>query len=352
MNVTALQSLEIESFENTASVPMDPRKLMRDLQTFRDPQPIRSGWELTITLLPFLALFALIAIAVSSGYLVALAATPLAGLFLLRLFIIQHDCGHGAFLRRRLSNDWIGRALGALTLTPYDCWRHSHARHHAATGNLDSRGAGDVDLLTVREFRERTRLGRMSYRLYRHPLVLLGLGPAYLFLLRHRLPIGLMKEGWIYWISAIATNLATVLLLAIPFSLFGFGVTALVFLPVVLTAASLGVWLFYVQHQFAAAHWDRAAEWSFHDAALHGSTYLDLPPVLGWFTGYIGVHHVHHLASRIPFYRLPEVLEKHPALRDVNRFTALQACGTFRLALWDEDRRGLVSFREAAQAGT
>ena len=351
VNTVKLQKHAIDSFKNTAPAPIDPRQLMRDLQAFRDPQPSRSGWELAITLLPFLALFALIAIAVEAGYLAMLAATPLAGLFLLRLFIIQHDCGHGAFLPSRAGNDWVGRALGALTLTPYDCWRHSHARHHAATGNLDARGFGDVDTLTVREYRDRTRMGRFFYRLYRHPVVLLGFGPAYLFLVRHRLPVGLMKEGRIYWFSAIGTNLVTALLLAIPFYFVGFGVTALVFFPVLLSAASMGVWLFYVQHQFPEAHWDYANDWSFHNAALHGSSHLDLPPVLAWFAGYIGIHHVHHLASRIPFYRLPEVLEKHPHLRDLNRFTALQACGTLRLALWDEDQREMVSFREASRTG-
>jgi acyl-lipid omega-6 desaturase (Delta-12 desaturase) len=333
----------------TAPPALDLRQLMRDLNAFRDPRAARSWWELAATLIPFLALFALIMVAVQTGYLLALALAPLAGLFLLRLFIIQHDCGHGAFLRSRAGNDWFGRALGVFTLTPYDCWRRSHALHHAATGNLDARGFGDIDTLTVREFRERTRMQRFFYRFYRHPLVLLGLGPAYLFLLRHRLPIGLMKEGWVYWISAVTTNLATALILAVPVYFAGLGITALVFLPVLLTAASMGVWLFYIQHQFEDAHWRQGANWSFHDAALHGSSYLDLPPVLRWFTGNIGIHHVHHLASRIPFYRLPEVLKTHPRLRDLNRLTALQTLSALRLALWDEGQRRLVSFREASR---
>ncbi|MHA6332843.1 fatty acid desaturase [Qipengyuania sp. CAU 1752] len=332
-----------------ASAPLDPQQLMRELNAFREPHLKRSGWELAVTLVPFLTLFALIVVAVQAGYFLALALTPLAGLFLLRLFIIQHDCGHGAFLRGRAGNDWLGRALGVFTLTPYDCWRRSHALHHAATGNLDARGIGDVDTLTVREFQERTRLQRFLYRFYRHPLVLLGLGPAYLFLLRHRLPIGLMSEGRIYWVSAIATNLVTALILAMPIYMAGIGVTALVFFPVLLTAASMGVWLFYIQHQFSDAHWDREADWSFYHAALHGSSHLDLPPVLRWFTGNIGIHHVHHLASRIPFYRLPEVLEKHPPLHDLNRFTALHTLSALRLALWDEGERRLVTFREASR---
>ena len=349
VNAIENQMTFIDSRDSSDPTPIDPRRLVRDLQAFRDPRTSRSLWELAVTLIPFLTLFVLIAVAVKAGYYLALGATPLAGLFLLRLFIIQHDCGHGAFLRSRAGNDWLGRALGVLTLTPYDCWRRSHALHHAATGNLDARGIGDIDTLTVREYRERTPLQRLLYRLYRHPVVLLGLGPAYQFLLRHRLPFGLMKEGPIYWTSAMATNLAAALILAKAVSLWGFGVTAMVFFPVMISAASLGVWLFYVQHQFPDAYWDYAADWSFHDAALHGSSHLDLPPILSWFTGNIGIHHVHHLASRIPFYRLPEVLEKHPQLRDLNRFTAREAWASLSLALWDEGERVLVSFREACR---
>tara|TARA_R110000787_G_scaffold5442_11_gene19932 strand:+ start:9261 stop:10397 length:1137 start_codon:yes stop_codon:yes gene_type:complete len=331
------------------STALDPQKLMRELRAFRDSRRGRSVWELTITLVPFLCLFGLILVAVKAGYVFALALTPLAGLLLLRLFVIQHDCGHGSFLPSRSGNDWVGRALGVLTFTPYDCWRRSHALHHAATGNLAARGAGDVDTLTVREFYEQSSMQRFLYRLYRHPLVLLGLGPAYLFLLRHRLPIGLMKEGWAYWISAMATNVVTALILAPLIYLFGFAVTAMVFFPVLLVAASVGVWLFYVQHQFEDAHWDEGKDWSFHDAALHGSSHLDLPLVLRWFTANIGIHHVHHLASRIPFYRLPEVLEAYPGLRNMNRFTVFQTLKPLRLALWDESQRRLVSFREASR---
>lgn len=328
---------------------LDPRQLTRELNAFRDSRPVRSGWELAVTLIPFLALFGFMLFAVQAGYFLALALTPLAGLFLLRLFIIQHDCGHGSFLPGRAGNDWVGRALGVLTLTPYDCWRRAHALHHAATGNLGARGFGDVDTLTVREFTGRTRLRKLFYRFYRHPLVLLGLGPAYLYLLRHRLPIGLMKAGRIYWVSAMATNAVTVLILAVLVYLFGIIITATVFLPVLLMAASMGVWLFYIQHQFEAAHWDQSENWSFHDAALHGSSHLELPAVLRWFTANIGVHHVHHLASRIPFYRLPEVLSAYPRLRTMNRFTALETLKPLRLALWDEDQRRLVTFREASR---
>ncbi|MHA7820119.1 MAG: fatty acid desaturase [Erythrobacter sp.] len=288
--------------------------------------------------------------ALDAGYYLALLLTPLAGLFLLRLFIIQHDCGHEAFFRRRKSNNWVGRAIGVLTLTPYDCWRRSHALHHAATGNLDARGFGDVDTLTVHEYLERGLIARTFYRLYRHPVTLLGLGPAYLFLLRHRLPIGLMKAGTIYWISALGTNAVTATILVGLSLAFGAGTTALVFLPVLLVAASMGVWLFYVQHQFDDAQWDQRKDWEFHAYALAGSSYLHLPAPLRWFTGNIGIHHVHHLMSRIPFYRLPDVMEAYPALGEINRITIGQTPRLFTLALWDEDRRKMVSFAEARKA--
>ena len=327
---------------------INPRKLMADLKPFTKTHTGRSIWELAVTLLPFCAVILVMLFAIDAGYLIALALSPVAGLLLLRAFIIQHDCGHGAFFSRRGGNDWTGRVLGVLTFTPYDCWRRSHTLHHANTGNLDARGYGDVDTLTVREFYARSWLGRLGYRAYRHPLVLFGIGPAYLFLLRHRLPVGLMKQGAIYWISAMGTNLATAAVLAVLVYFFGLATTAMVVLPALLIAASTGVWLFYIQHQFEQAHWDKGDDWSFHEAALHGSTHLDLPQPLRWFTGNIGVHHVHHLASRVPFYRLYEVLKAFPELRDMNRFTLWQTFAPIALGLWDEDRRQLITFREAA----
>jgi omega-6 fatty acid desaturase (delta-12 desaturase) len=323
---------------------LDPRQLVSELKAYADPRVSQSLWELGITLVPYLLLCALMFFEVAAGNLLALPLTLPTGLLLLRLFLIQHDCGHGSFLPSRVGNDWLGRALGVLTFTPYDCWRRSHALHHASTGNLDHRGFGDVDTLTVREFSARSRWGRLRYRIYRHPIVLLGVGPAYLFLLRHRLPIGLMKDGWSYWVSATATNAATGLLLAGLVWHFGVSTVTVVALPVLLVAASTGVWLFYIQHQFEEAHWDKDADWSFHDAALRGSSHLVLPAPLRWITANIGVHHVHHLVSRIPFYRLPEVLKAYPWLSELNRFTAGQTVATLRLTLWDEDQRRLIPF--------
>jgi omega-6 fatty acid desaturase (delta-12 desaturase) len=284
-----------------------------------------------------------------SYWLSLLLAVPAAG-FLVRLFMIQHDCSHGAFFRYRHANDWIGRIIGVLTLTPYGFWRRTHAMHHASSGNLGRRGFGDVDTLTVEEYRTRSRWGRLRYRLYRHPFIMFGIGPAYLFLLQHRLPVGMMRNGWQPWLSTMATNFAIALIAAILIWFIGVKAFLLVHLPIMLLASSIGVWLFYVQHQFEQTTWESDEDWKLHDAALHGSSHYDLPALLRWFTANIGVHHVHHLCSRIPYYRLPRALRDYPELRGLGRLTLLQSFRCVRLVLWDETQRRLVSFREARVA--
>jgi omega-6 fatty acid desaturase (delta-12 desaturase) len=330
----------------------DPRLLLRHLGSYRQPKAARSLFELAVTAVPFALLWAIICLALKAGYFAALLLSPLAGAFLLRLFLIQHDCGHGAFFPRQAGNDWVGRVLGVLTLTPYDYWRRSHAVHHAGTGNLDARGVGDVDTLTVAEFHSRGWFGRFIYRLYRNPLVLFGLGPAYLYLLRHRLPVGMMTRGWRPWVSAMGTNAGIALAAAAMIWLVGFKLFLLVHLPIVLIAASLGVWLFYVQHQFEHTLWDRDEDWTFHEAALHGSSYYELPIVLQWLSANIGIHHVHHLASRIPFYRLNEALRDIPSLAAISRVGIGESLRSVRLVLWDEQKRRLVSFAEARNRST
>jgi omega-6 fatty acid desaturase (delta-12 desaturase) len=249
-------------------------------------------------------------------------------------------------------NDWIGRGIGTLTLTPYEFWRRSHAIHHATAGNLDRRGFGDVDTLTVREYLARSRWGRLKYRLYRHPIVMFGIGPAYLFLLQHRIPMGFMRNGWRPWASTMLTNLAIALIVAALTWLIGIKAFVVVHLPIMMLAATVGVWLFYVQHQFEYTMWERDSKWSLHDAALHGSSHYDLPALLRWFTANIGIHHVHHLCSRIPYYRLPSVLRDHPELRGMGRITLLESFRCVRLVLWDEGQRRLVSFREVRASAT
>ncbi|MGD9783208.1 MAG: fatty acid desaturase [Hyphomicrobiaceae bacterium] len=323
-----------------------PRDLKAILSGYQTQDTLRSIFELAVTFVPLVVLWLTAWAALSvSVWLALLIAVP-AAVFLVRLFLIQHDCGHGSFFRSRAANDWMGRVLGVFTMTPYDVWRHSHAVHHATTGNLDHRGTGDISTLTVREYLALPWWRRFAYRIYRHPIIMFVIGPGYVFLLRHRLPLGAQWSSLKPWVSAMGTNLGIAALVALIIWAFGLKAFLLVHLPIVLLSASIGVWLFYVQHQFEDTYWEHSGTWSFHDAALEGSTHYDLPVVLRWLTANIGIHHVHHLSSRIPFYHLNDVIMDHPELADVKRVTLLESLKTVKLKLWDEDRQRLISFRE------
>jgi acyl-lipid omega-6 desaturase (Delta-12 desaturase) len=332
---------------SAASRPPNAAEWPRLLERFRAPANSRAVLELAITLIPFLATWSLAAYAVRHGMpWLAVPFILLGSALLVRLFLIQHDCGHRAFFRYKRANDWVGRALGVITLTPYEHWRRAHAIHHATHGNLERRGVGDVDTLTVAEYLARPWWGRLRYRLYRNPLVTFGIGPIYVFLLTNRFPAGFTRSGWRHWISTMGTNAAIVIVALILMRAVGAGVFVWVHAPIVLFAAAGGVWLFYVQHQFEHAYWAGNGAWNFHEAALRGSSHYVLPPVLRWFTANIGVHHVHHLASGIPFYRLPDVLRAHPSLSAVNRLTLRESFACASLALWDERERRMIRFAD------
>ncbi len=335
---------------HTLTPPANARQWLAVLARYRDPSLGRSVFELAATLLPFLMIWALAWWLLAYAPVASFGLALLNGIFLVRLFIIQHDCGHGAFLKQRRVQNWIGRSLGVLTLTPYAVWQRTHAIHHASHGNLDARGIGDVTTLTVAEYQARGRFGRWLYRLYRNPVVLFVLGPAYLFLLQNRLPIGLMRAGWGYWVSAMGTNAMIALVLAALLWAGGWEAVLLIYLPCAISAATIGVWLFYVQHQFEQTHWSKGEDWQLHHAALEGSSHYVLPQPLRWLTGNIGIHHVHHLYSRIPFYRLPEVLRHHATLAEAQRLTIAESFATVRLHLWDEARGKLVSFSDLSRA--
>jgi len=323
--------------------------LTRALLRYCEPNVKRALFELAVTAIPLGLLWVLMWLSLDVSYwLTLLLAVPAAG-FMVRLFIIQHDCGHGAFFRQRAANSWVGRVLGVLTLTPYDYWKHNHAVHHSTSSNLDRRGIGDIDILTVEEYRTCSLTRRLLYRCYRSPLVMFVAGPAYMFFLQHRLPFHQMRDGWRPWISTMATNAAIALTVAGMIWLVGVGPFLMVHLPIMVMAASMGVWLFYVQHQFESVAWARTGTWSHHDAALLGSSYYDLPQVLRWLSGNIGIHHIHHLNSRIPYYRLPKVLRDHPELKTVGRLTLWDSVKGVRLSLWCEKRKKLVSFKAAAE---
>ncbi len=323
------------------------RDWVRILSQYREPIVWRSVFELAVTFVPFALLWAAAWWALSVSYWLTLAFSILSAAFLVRLFLIQHDCGHGALFRKKAVNDWVGRVLGVFTLTPYDVWRRGHAIHHASSGNLDERGVGDIHTKTVREYQALPLRDRFIYRLYRHPIALFVVFPTYVFLFQNRLPVGFMGDGWKYWVSAMATNAATAVLAGVLIYFIGLTPFLLIYLPVSLMAAAIGIWLFYVQHQFEETYWDRAEDWKRHDAALYGSSHYCLPGVLPWLTANIGVHHVHHLYCRIPFYRLQQVLRDYPALADVRRLGLLESFACVKLQLWDENRRKLVTYAEA-----
>jgi omega-6 fatty acid desaturase (delta-12 desaturase) len=328
--------------------PTDVRHWPRTLARYNQPSDARGLFEIAVTIVPLVGLWLLAWAMLDISYWIALPLALAAGAFVVRLFMIQHDCGHGSFFRHRFANVWIGRLASIVTMTPFGFWKRTHAVHHASSGNLDRRGMGDIDTLTVAEYRARSMWGRLRYRLYRHPLVMFGFGPTYLFLLQHRLPVGMMRgKGWRPWISTMTTNAAIAAAAGALIWLIGLKPFLMIHLPVAIMAASIGVWLFYVQHQFEGTTWAKEGSWNALDAALHGSSHYDLPAFLRWITANIGMHHLHHLSSRIPYYRLPRVLRDHPELREIGRLTLSQSLGCVRLVLWDDTQRRLVSFREA-----
>jgi omega-6 fatty acid desaturase (delta-12 desaturase) len=288
------------------------------------------------------------AMAMASLWL-AMPLSLVAAGFLVRIFIIQHDCGHGSFFRSPMANNLLGAFLGVLTLFPYGYWRRTHAIHHASSGNLDEREFGDISTLTVREYRAKSFWGRFGYRLYRHPLVLFVVGPFYQFVIKHRIPFDIPFAWKREWASALWTNLALAGLAGGLCALVGWKVFLIVHFTIIALAGPIGVWLFYVQHQFEDTYWDRDDAWDFYRAGAHGSSFYDLGPVLHWFTGNIGYHHIHHLSSRIPNYRLAQAFRENPEMQRVTRLTLRESLKCARLRLWDEDRRTMIGWRELRQ---
>jgi acyl-lipid omega-6 desaturase (Delta-12 desaturase) len=232
-------------------------------------------------------------------------------------------------------------------MTPYQVWRHSHAKHHATSGNLDRRGFGDIDTLTVREYRAMGKWERIAYRVYRFPLVMFVIGPLFVFVFKQRLPFGFMRSGAKFWVSAMGTNVAIAGMFAFMVWLVGWKAFLIIHLTVIMITGTIGVWLFYVQHQFEDTYWAEGKDWTAEEAALYGSSHYDLPHVFRWITANIGVHHVHHLYSRIPFYKLQKVLRDYPELANIRRLTFWESLSCIKLRFWDEENRRLVTAREA-----
>jgi omega-6 fatty acid desaturase (delta-12 desaturase) len=312
---------------------------------YEQPRLGRSLLDLATSVVPYLALLVLMYLALDVSFLLVLALSVPAAGFLLRTYILFHDCTHGSFMRTKRANTWLGIGLGLLVYSAFHSWRHNHAVHHATAGDLDRRGVGDVPTLTVREYLALPWKKRLGYRLFRNPLVMFGLGPIYAFVIQQRMVSRSMRPR--IKRSVMGTNAALAVLVTAACLLFGWQEYLLVQWPAALMAGSAGVWLFYVQHQFEDAYWENAGEWTYADAALRGSSYLKLPKVLQFFTGNIGLHHVHHLSARIPNYNLQRAHDENPIFHDVPTISLVEGMRAVRLKLWDEDRRRLVTFSEA-----
>ncbi|HEV3035880.1 MAG TPA: fatty acid desaturase [Solirubrobacteraceae bacterium] len=316
------------------------------LAPYAQPHLGRSLVDLATSVLPYLALSVAMYFALNVSYLLVLViAIPTAG-FLVRTFILFHDCSHGSFLASRKANLWLGTVLGLFVYSPFLRWRHDHAIHHATSGDLDRRGGGDVRTLTVSEYQALPARARLGYRLFRNPLVMFGIGPIVALLIGPRIVARSARPRMRD--SVIGTNIALAVLIVGMCWLIGWRDYLLVQAPTLLLAGSAGIWLFYVQHQFEDAYWESADSWTYADAALRGSSYLKLPKVLQFFSGNIGLHHVHHLSARIPNYNLQRAHDENAIFHEVPTLSLRDGMRAVRLKLWDEERRRMVTFAEAA----
>ncbi|MBL8023271.1 MAG: fatty acid desaturase [Elusimicrobia bacterium] len=315
------------------------------LHAYAQPSTGRSVWQIINTAVPFGLMWFIAYKSLAYSYWITLLLTVPTTLLVIRLFIIQHDAGHGSFFSSRKANDFVGFWIGVLTLSPYQYWQKTHAIHHATSGNLDKRGFGDIDLLTVTEYKGLSRWGQFKYRMYRHPLTMFIVGPFLQFGLVHRLPLNIPKSWKREWKSVHLTNLALLVVGLVAWQTIGFKNFLLVQVPITFLSCVMGSWLFYIQHQYEDTYWRRDNEWDYFEASVKGSSYYVLPKILQWFTGSIGLHHIHHYNSRIPNYRLQKCFDENPEFQNVTRLTLWSSLKCIPLALWNEQTQKLVSFR-------
>lgn len=321
---------------------------MQVVRKYDTPDRWRSSWQIVNSLGPYIILWYLMYLSLSVSYLLTLGLAVIAAGFLVRIFIIFHDCGHGSFFATKRANVIIGTLLGSLVFTPYDRWHNDHAVHHTTVGNLDKRGRGDVWTLTSDEYRELPRGKRLIYRIYRNPLILFGIGPFMLFVVWFRFTRKSLKPSEKR--SVYITNLILLVYGAVLVLLMGWKAFLLIQIPVIYIATVAGVWLFYLQHQFEDVIWLRQEEWDYEKMALKGSSYLKFPALLQWFTGNIGFHHIHHLSPRIPNYNLERCHRENRMFSDIRPVTFIPSIRTIGLRLWDEKRGKLISFRKLADS--
>ena len=309
---------------------------------YQNPQRSKSIGQLLNTLIPYALVWVLMAKCLSISFWLVLPLMLIAAGLLVRVFIIFHDCGHRSFFKSQKANNFWGFITGVLTFTPYQDWWHEHAVHHSHAGDLDHRGVGEVWTMTVKEYLSAPLWTRIKYRFARNPICLFILGPAILFLIVHRIPLGKFDARRSR--SVHLTNLMIFVVAITGGFLLGWKTYLLIQLPVVMMAASAGVWLFYVQHQFEGVYWERNEQWDYFTEALKGSSFFKLPKILQWFTGNIGFHHIHHLSPRIPNYFLEKCYKENPIFQQVTPVTLFSSLKSLSFRLWDEEHRRLVSF--------
>ncbi len=311
---------------------------------YQKADPRKSTWQLINTLVPYFALWALMYFSLGVSYWLTLLLAIPAALFVVRIFVLQHDCGHGSFFNSKKVNDRVGMVLSIFTFVPYHYWRRTHAIHHSATGDLEHRGIGDFYTMTVSEYKSKTKWERIKYRLYRNPITMFVIAPTLVFIIGYRFDFLKRKHWEKEKRGLLYTNLALLALVIVMSYLVGFTNYLLIQLPITFIATGIGSWFFYVQHNFEDAYWDEAPTWDYTTAALHGSSYYKLPPVLKWFTGSIGFHHIHHLSPKIPNYKLEKCHNDNELFQNPQTLTISTSFQTMNLSLWDEDRGKLISF--------
>jgi omega-6 fatty acid desaturase (delta-12 desaturase) len=325
-------------------VKQNDRSWFEVVSEYNSPDIRKSIWQIINSLGPYILLWAAMYYTLSISYLLTLALAILAAGFLVRMFIIFHDCGHGSFFRSKKANRIVGTILGSLVFTPYDYWHREHAIHHKTVGNLDKRGSGDVWTLTAEEYSKLSPWRKFIYRLYRHPLLLLGIGPFFLFVLWFRIPRRSMNsEGRL---SVHVSNLIVLLFCTSLILLMGWRAFLMIQLPVIYMATVAGVWLFYVQHQYEEVVWTRQEDWDYKTMALEGSSYMKFPRLLQWFSGNIGYHHIHHLSPMIPNYKLEKCHRENRMFDHIKPVTFVPSLRTLSLRLWNEKAGRLISFRQ------
>jgi acyl-lipid omega-6 desaturase (Delta-12 desaturase) len=318
------------------------------LAEYAHPRVTRSLLELMTSVVPYLSLSMLMLLALDVSYLLAIALVVPAAGFLVRTFVVFHDCAHGSLMPSKRANRYVGRFLGLFVLSPFERWRHDHAIHHATSGDLERRGVGDILTLTVGEYRRRGWQGRLAYRVVRNPVVMFGFGPVIAMIVGPRIATRAQRPRLRH--SVLGTDVVLLAVFGGLCWLIGWETFLLVWAPSALVAGSIGIWLFYVQHQFEDAYWQGADDWDYAEAALRGSSYLKLPKVMQFFTGNIGLHHVHHLNARIPNYNLQRAHDENPIFHQVPTLSLADALRTVKLKLWDEERGKLVTFAQARLA--